>query len=937
MTAGVSRRRAGELVRGVFKILLPHSAGLPVREIFARLEKEVPPSEFESSEYRRRPGLRRYEKTVRFNTILAVKAGWLVKNQGVWFLTSTGRDAYEQFGDPEEFLNEAIRLYKDWKDADKAGGRDAPLPTTAGFDQGDRFVWEPGDVEIIAPGAGNVPGSSQPVALDTERRGSPPVFKRVEYSLAKLIQDIEIGEIGLPDIQRPFVWPNTKVRDLFDSMYRGFPVGYLLFWATAVPEGHRQIGADQKQKVPQLVIVDGQQRLTSLYAVITGTPVLKENYAKEGIQIGFSPVSERFEVTDPTIRRDPEFIPDISEIWKVPPIRFVRHFVERLRQRRVVTEDEEDRLAESIDRVYDLRSYPFTALELSSTVGEEHVAEVFVRINSQGTQLSQADFILTLMSVFWDKGRRALEEFSRAAREPSRVGPSPFNYFIQPAPDQLLRVSVGLAFRRARLQHVYSILRGKDLATGEFSAERRTEQFHALELAQEYVLDLQSWHEFFKAVMQAGFRHGGMVSSKTGLMYCYLMFLIGKRNFRVDTHTLRGVIARWFFMTALTGRYTGSPETVMERDLARLEEVGDASAFVRLLDRIVDETLTSDYWNIGLPNELATSSPLSPSLSAYHAALVLLDAKALFSKLKVSELLDPSVRAKRAAVERHHLFPKGYLAKLGITRPRDTNQIANMALVEWPDNAAISATSPSEYWPTLSAGVARQDLQEMMFAHGLFEGWDRLEYAAFLEKRRKLMATVIAEGFRKLGGGGAGLLGDRETEEKEERLLAARSRGRSTQELIESGESAFVEFKESSRWSHIHGEKEKTSEMEVIRALAGFLNARGGSLILGVNDQGEVVGLAKDFKSIQGRPNRDGFENWLTGLLRERIGGAAVANLSARFDVINTREICRIDAEAAPAPVFVEDRHFFLRLGNTTQNLNMRDAQDYIRSRWPQF
>ncbi len=97
---------------------------------------------------------------------------------------------------------------------------------------------------------------------------SATLFKEVSYSLAKLIQDIEMGEIGLPDIQRPFIWPNTKVRDLFDSMYKGFPVGYLLFWANVMANGYRQIGADSKQKISRLLIVDGQQRLTSLYAVL---------------------------------------------------------------------------------------------------------------------------------------------------------------------------------------------------------------------------------------------------------------------------------------------------------------------------------------------------------------------------------------------------------------------------------------------------------------------------------------------------------------------------------------------------------------------------------------------------------------------------------------------------------------------------------------------
>src|SRR5438876_7094166 len=122
------------------------------------------------------------------------------------------------------------------------------------------------------------------------------VFDPVHYNLASLLQKIELGEIGLPDIQRPFVWKNAKVRDLFDSMYRGYPVGYLLLWQNALTEDSKTIGAETKQKPPRLLIVDGQQRLTSLYAVVRGVPVLRENYTREPIQIAFNPLDEKFEV-----------------------------------------------------------------------------------------------------------------------------------------------------------------------------------------------------------------------------------------------------------------------------------------------------------------------------------------------------------------------------------------------------------------------------------------------------------------------------------------------------------------------------------------------------------------------------------------------------------------------------------------------------------------
>nr|WP_314430726.1 DUF262 domain-containing protein [uncultured Brevundimonas sp.] len=144
---------------------------------------------------------------------------------------------------------------------------------------------------------------------------SNTLFTKVDYTLSSLTDDISHGKLGLPDIQRPFVWKNVKVRDLFDSMYRGYPVGYLLFWETGVQPGTKQIGTDEKQLVPSRLIVDGQQRLTSLYAVIKGIPVVRDNFSTEKIEIAFNPLDEKFAVPDAAIRRDKRYIPNISAIW----------------------------------------------------------------------------------------------------------------------------------------------------------------------------------------------------------------------------------------------------------------------------------------------------------------------------------------------------------------------------------------------------------------------------------------------------------------------------------------------------------------------------------------------------------------------------------------------------------------------------------------------
>ncbi|MDQ3704634.1 MAG: DUF262 domain-containing protein [Chloroflexota bacterium] len=581
------------------------------------------------------------------------------------------------------------------------------------------------------------------------------VFKHVDYELSGLLHYIDIGDIGLPDIQRPFVWPATKVRDLFDSMYRGFPVGYLLFWQNAGIKGARAIGVGPKtHSVPTLLIVDGQQRLTSLYAVLRGKPVIDHNYRETRIEIAFRPRDAKFEVADAAIRKDPEFIADISTVWSSGKgsYNLIKKFLVGLASRREVSEEEHDTISENLDRLYDLQKYPFTALEVAASVDEEAVADIFVRINSEGVKLNQADFILTLMSVFWEQGRVQLEQFSRAAKNPPQgsSATSPYNPYIKPAPDQLLRVGVGLGFHRARLQHVYSLLRGKDLDTGIVAAERREAQFAILQRAQDRVLNLQNWAEFFKSLLRAGYRSGDMITSETALLYSYTLFLVGKHEYGVDHFTLRDVIARWFFMTSLTARYSASPETMMEQDLARLREVKSKSDFVSLLERIISDTLTEDYWKITLPNNLATSSARTPSLFAYYAALILLDARALFSKVKIGDLLNPAMQAQKSAVERHHLFPKAYLTREGISGTMNTNQIANFALMEWFDNISVSDTPPAVYYPQFASRFSTEELERMRYWHALPQGWEHMDYFDFLAIRRRLIAGVIQDGFTHL-------------------------------------------------------------------------------------------------------------------------------------------------------------------------------------------
>lgn len=562
-------------------------------------------------------------------------------------------------------------------------------------------------------------------------------FKKVDYDLSGLLHFIDIGDIGLPDIQRPFVWSNAKVRDLFDSMYRGFPVGYLLFWENASANGTKQICLDGKQRpVPSRLIVDGQQRLTSLFAVFRGKKVLDEDYRERQIEVAFRPRDGKFEVADAAIRRDPEWIANISNIWASgkPSYSMVKNFLKQVESKGALTAETEEHIAHNLDRLFDLQKYPFTALEIAPTVDEEQVADIFVRINSEGVRLNQADFILTIMSVFWDAGRSALETFCRQSRKApdANASASPFNHFIQPDPDQLLRVAVALGFGRGRLRSVYQVLRGKDLESGEFSSERRDAQFKVLQNAQAEVLSLTQWHQFLSCLIGAGFRSAEMISSQNSLLYAYAFYLIGRKRFGVAEHRLQKLIGRWFFSSNLTGRYTGSPETVMDGDLNRLKDANDGESFEAVLEEMMASELTNDFWTVTLPANLDSSSARNPELFAYIAAQNRLGAPVLFSHKKIQDLLDPAIKTRKKALERHHLFPRAWLERQGVEDLKKINQLANFALLEWPENIEISDTPPIEYVPKIQPRFSPDEWVQMHEYHAMPENWHQLPYETFL-------------------------------------------------------------------------------------------------------------------------------------------------------------------------------------------------------------
>jgi hypothetical protein len=572
------------------------------------------------------------------------------------------------------------------------------------------------------------------------------------------------GDLRLPDLQRPFVWPATKVRDLMDSMFRGYPVGELMFWNRAADEDGGSIGVDAKSHSGNQQIVDGQQRITSLFVILTGQPVVDDEYRRKFIRISFNPFLERFEVAQPALDRSSDWVGDVASVFS-SPLKAHKAFVDRYEAAKgiLLTDDEKQQIHDALVRLSSLTSMTFTVVEILDHVEKAVVADVFVRINSEGVNLTAADFILTWLSVFWPEGREEMEDFARESRLTAehitqatgkKTTWTPLNYYLAPSPGQLIRVAVAVGQNRGRLSDAYSALRGRDRKTGMADPKRQAEELDKIKAAVSLMLNPLHWDAFLHVLAKAGFRSRKMITSNTTLLYTYSLWLLGRTRYQVEWAVLRDLMARWFFMAQTTGYYTSNAaETQIQQDLDRLDGVKTASEFVAVLEGVINNTLTPDFWSIRLVDNLvSSSSSASPSYQAYLASLNILNANLFMLHDSVMNWTDPAQTTIKD-VEGHHLFPRAYLSEvLGYKDLKKINQVANFAPTDWSTNNLISARPPHEYWPDL---VRERRMEGHVLAmqekwHALPPQWAEMNYEEFLPARRKLMASVIRDGYLRL-------------------------------------------------------------------------------------------------------------------------------------------------------------------------------------------
>lgn len=584
-----------------------------------------------------------------------------------------------------------------------------------------------------------------------------------QHLIETLLVWVKSGEIAIPEIQRPFVWDASKVRDLMDSLYQGYPVGYVITWRN--PNVRLKDGSTAEGKK---VLIDGQQRITALTAAILGDYVVNKEYKRIRIKIAFNPIEEKFDVQTPVILKDKTWIKDISEVLNgtVNSFGYINTYLKNN------PDVDQDKVVEAINNLFNLTKKQIGLIDLAGDLDIETVTEIFIRINSKGVVLSQADFAMSKIAANDNYGgqelRKAIDYFSHLAVAPEfyqfiKDNDADFaktDYFqkmawlrsenedlYDPSYTDVLRVAFTSQFNRGKLSDLVSLLSGRNFETRTFEEQIAKESFEKLSTGIGQFINETNFKRFIMIIKSAGFISPKLIRAQNALNFAYILFL-KLREKGENPAKIEKYVRRWFVLSLLTGRYSGSAESSIDYDSKQIAN----KPFEQFLEEVEAANLSDAFWNASLVQSLDTSVGSSPYFLVYLASQVKTTDKGFLSKeITVGDLI-----TYRGDI--HHIFPRDFLKKNGMERGQ-YNQIANYVYMQQEVNIAIGNKAPDVYFSEVldqcHGGILKyggisslEELHENLKSNCIPESIVTMtinNYDEFLKERRKLMAQKMRE------------------------------------------------------------------------------------------------------------------------------------------------------------------------------------------------
>lgn len=587
------------------------------------------------------------------------------------------------------------------------------------------------------------------------------------YSVQSILGLIASGDIAIPEIQRPFVWDTTQVRDLVDSLYHGYPTGYLITWKN--PDVKVKGGGTAEGKT---VLIDGQQRVTAIMAALSGLAVLNEDYESKRIKIAFNPLYDGkdtpFAVLTPVLEKDNAWIPDISVLFApgFSSWSFVNKYIA----------ENPDCSPEMVNaRISDLQAISTRQLGcivVDADCSIEEVTDIFIRINSKGAVLSQADFAMSKIAADELHGgnmlRKAIDYYCHLAVKPefwTTISENDPEYMASeyssksewlktgkddiydPDYNDILRVAFMHMFNRGKLADLVALLSGRDFEARDYKSEIADASFAKLHEGVCRFMNKGNFEDFTAALRSAGFSSPSLISSSGAVNFSYNLYLTLRQDKTIPSTDVKRWVQRWYVMSVLTGRYSGSSESIMDRDIRQIAEQG----FIPFFKEIEAAQLSDTFWEVGLPQQLITTNTRSGSWLVFVASQIRSADNTLFTQgFKVADVVGN-------VGDIHHIFPKAFLQRELDAPQRLYNQVANYTFLEKRINIAIKDACPGDYF-TLAFSSCKDgssyfgdiadeaELKNNLADNCIPEDITEMaakDYERFLKERRTLMATKI--------------------------------------------------------------------------------------------------------------------------------------------------------------------------------------------------
>ena len=533
-------------------------------------------------------------------------------------------------------------------------------------------------------------------------------YSVTQYSVDNILGFINSGEVSIPEIQRPFVWKPKNVRDLIDSLYHGYPTGYLIIWQNPTVRLK-----DGKEAGGTKILIDGQQRVTALMTALAGKSMLTEDYITKPYKIAFNPLAKKdeecFEVQTPAHIKSKNWIPDISIMFKSDfnSYAFIQEYIKNN------PEVSPNIINDAITKILNIKNCQIGAITLVSDLDINEVTEIFVRINSKGKSLNESDFAMSKIAADYKYGgnllRKAIDYFCHLAIEPNfyeKLSNSDTEFMksefapllkwlkddkeaiYDPDYNDMLRVCLMHKFGRGKLGDLVSLLSGRDFETRTYKEEVMEESFKKLISGVKNFMNEYNFKNFVLTIKGCGFISEKLLNSKMTLDFAYTLFLILNNSNDIDKAEIKKLVQKWFIMSTLTSRYINSPESKMDKDLRSISEKG----FKAYFKEVEEAELSDAFWNIGLVQNLETSSVNSPFFNVFIASQIRNAEQSLFSNTtKISDLVS-------VTGDVHHIFPKEYLKQNGFDDKSKYNQVANYTYLDTAVNIAVGKKAPEEYF-----------------------------------------------------------------------------------------------------------------------------------------------------------------------------------------------------------------------------------------------